>query len=1449
MSAEQDRWTEYLTWYVSTYNQLTPEQALWYGDTLEAQARALFEHHMLQEANSLLDTFGVEGQIAYDSDLTWAQGLAVTQALSNHLRQTVFHWFGDHYPAESKAVLLGLVEWAPNFVMEKLSAPAELRSLVDKTLTTYLGGKVDTWLGIDTTQPPPAVLDQLYAKLTALKASADKYMPLIANHVLGLGRAQEEITAQIAELQTGIMYAINASADELAQQIDSNHAQVSAKFEELGLAVQSVKDLLMTEMLVAADQMGTGLPADAALNDAFLALAQAYADGDADAFLVAYLRWAGLTAERREQMQTEERLRLETERENQLAAQRTLNDFRMVLQLAEMLVPYIKDPAQRRFAKSMLVLMSGALSLAASASALGAPGMIAGVVIIAIGAFMALKEKQETSALNELYQALASLLDDMYTRLDQRIRDAIQLSEYNHAEVMATLRNLQLTSAGIAAAVGTVQESLDFIVRQIDELGQSILQLAYTTTKSRAEIAAGEYNDPSLDVVTEADLHEHVRDWFSLMEAIPPNAAAAQRAPDPQSATYDVAVAAVAANNPPASLLNVIDEDAAKLTGGARLAPSHINPEFLWAMLPDFERYLMYVADGVSLSESTYRPRLVALFRQCQNVIGLRLCVAANANLFRQLFWDLYHLVERYADGVYELFWNQGDTLRQLNAYYRRPENIDRMRTHLGDQVINDWYAQMQFPQFTTQFRFDRHRFSPWTASDRLGLIHHFLSDRRYFPNPAGNPATMAYFSDVPKYDAGDGAVIVYFKDLHTPEQWRIALWGPSELGLDYDSGDGFAAGTVRIDYSAYVPQWSEAQLKDQIVAGIEYADEDVSRITATGKVSLAGVLERSLYKLMQQEDWEYYKRLVGYPFSVHMHPAAAVVAFFERAQSVEQAETDFAAGLKELFVQRFAEIADMIAQSPPSSTTNPAIDFATILRDVSRTITRIKTFAGFAFHNEPYIPALNAFLDRIELTLREFRFGNFDPLQMTAGFASALVPVKRDVERLANVVDLESHRVRQRIMLELRLEEDFGSCGEMMRTIDRICNDHFGQGLQAPEISNAPLTTAVQAVLDAPLIEAVPLTLDPIPDRGPQGRIETWLQLIEMGYRLRNDPRFPKFDDPRLAGKWRGIGEGTLGLLAGGKLGNDDWEKRVGGLYDLFGKGAGLTAKQIDVRLELAGATRAAVLKLQDRIGGPLPSAMRSRELATRSAKARRPAALMRPDDGGGHKEIELKFVVDGTEAFEALAKAAGTTPGRPIEQMNHFFDTADRRLNARKFTIRLRGEADKFILGAKSPESKAAEGAQTIKTEEEVEIDAGTAAKILRGETSPLETLEKRKKGEAKELFAALRRSIGTAKLGHVGSFRNERTPLPVKLAVGARKVTLRFEMDRTSFPNGKVDYEVEVELKGDDRRLAAGAVKAFFQKAGVSWREGPSKAKRFFSAVASLREKAVKQDGSVE
>jgi hypothetical protein len=77
---------------------------------------------------------------------------------------------------------------------------------------------------------------------------------------------------------------------------------------------------------------------------------------------------------------------------------------------------------------------------------------------------------------------------------------------------------------------------------------------------------------------------------------------------------------------------------------------------------------------------------------------------------------------------------------------------------------------------------------------------------------------------------------------------------------------------------------------------------------------------------------------------------------------------------------------------------------------------------------------------------------------------------------------------------------------------------------------------------------------------------------------------------------------------------------------------------------------------------------------------------------------------------------------------------------------------------------------------------------------------------------------------------------------LKIQGQQRPLVFEMDRITFPNGHVAFEVEIELKGDVARgggeAAKTAIEAVLVGAGVKPQSGPSKAKRFFGIVSESR-----------
>jgi len=217
----------------------------------------------------------------------------------------------------------------------------------------------------------------------------------------------------------------------------------------------------------------------------------------------------------------------------------------------------------------------------------------------------------------------------------------------------------------------------------------------------------------------------------------------------------------------------------------------------------------------------------------------------------------------------------------------------------------------------------------------------------------------------------------------------------------------------------------------------------------------------------------------------------------------------------------------------------------------------------------------------------------------------------------------------------------------------------------------------------------------------------------------------------------------------------------------------------------------------------------------------------------GSGGREVEFKFRVDGAEAFAALARTARSAPSPAVLQTNHFFDTPDRALGFRRHTLRLREENGRFVLTAKGPGDRA--GVLTSRAEEEIEVQKPEAESLIVGGRSPLAALEARADPRARDLLAAMRAIVGRMPLRHAGAFQNERARLEVALGVEGRTIPVTFELDRTTFPGGQVHYEVEVEIAGAEAAAVERALRDFFTKAGVAWREGPSKARRFFDAAA--------------
>jgi len=215
------------------------------------------------------------------------------------------------------------------------------------------------------------------------------------------------------------------------------------------------------------------------------------------------------------------------------------------------------------------------------------------------------------------------------------------------------------------------------------------------------------------------------------------------------------------------------------------------------------------------------------------------------------------------------------------------------------------------------------------------------------------------------------------------------------------------------------------------------------------------------------------------------------------------------------------------------------------------------------------------------------------------------------------------------------------------------------------------------------------------------------------------------------------------------------------------------------------------------------------------------------------GPHEIELKRLLFGDRAGDRLVAALGGAVQSEHRQVNHVLDTRDRRLSAARFALRLRMENGDALLGAKGPTRDA--GTSTgSKLEAESRIDADLACAILAGERDPVAALRERAGDPAyAELFRAIEATRRGEPIVPRGQFANVRRTVRATLPHG---LSIAVEIDRTTFPDGRVDEEVEIELP--DERVVPEAeawLDSVTRSAGITTRPSTPKVARFWATVA--------------
>jgi uncharacterized protein YjbK len=179
------------------------------------------------------------------------------------------------------------------------------------------------------------------------------------------------------------------------------------------------------------------------------------------------------------------------------------------------------------------------------------------------------------------------------------------------------------------------------------------------------------------------------------------------------------------------------------------------------------------------------------------------------------------------------------------------------------------------------------------------------------------------------------------------------------------------------------------------------------------------------------------------------------------------------------------------------------------------------------------------------------------------------------------------------------------------------------------------------------------------------------------------------------------------------------------------------------------------------------------------------------------GHHEIEIKRLLADDDAGERLIDALGAPVRAEKRQVNHILDTEDGGLARARYMLRLRTEGATAVLTAKGP-SRALSTTTISRMEAETEVEADRVDELLSGAVEPLSLLRACLRDEA---YADLWRGLEEARAGRVlraaGCFETLRRVVDVTLPSGLK---LALELDRTSFPGGRKDIEIEIEVPGE-------------------------------------------------
>ncbi|HKK73015.1 MAG TPA: CYTH domain-containing protein [Candidatus Krumholzibacteria bacterium] len=195
-------------------------------------------------------------------------------------------------------------------------------------------------------------------------------------------------------------------------------------------------------------------------------------------------------------------------------------------------------------------------------------------------------------------------------------------------------------------------------------------------------------------------------------------------------------------------------------------------------------------------------------------------------------------------------------------------------------------------------------------------------------------------------------------------------------------------------------------------------------------------------------------------------------------------------------------------------------------------------------------------------------------------------------------------------------------------------------------------------------------------------------------------------------------------------------------------------------------------------------------------------------PDPGSRPVETELKLLLPDREAVRRLIDALGPE-STPQHQVNVYFDDGDGTWSAAGWAVRLRRENGSLKLTVKT--TGTARGDFVERGEWETDLDPDREAALSDGGAPLLQAVE-RLLGD-QDLPPRLRE----AGLRPVGTMRNLRRRAPLPGFEG-----LVVECDETTYPNGEVLYEAELEVEdASGAEDAVSRLRSIFERLDLPWR----------------------------